>query len=180
MPIVDARVIVVWATPAGANINTMDVQYDDVASTPATVGQSIVNNLQGTVMSQMADNVSLTSVQVGDDISGAIVPGTASGSLNQDNSNPSICFGVTKVVTTGRNGRFFVPGVTEFQTTDTGEYITGLRATLQTLWENFLAAITSEGVDMVVRQKDGSLAPVATLNVRPFVSLQSRRFNRLR
>ncbi len=181
MPVVDAKVIIVWATPAGANVNTLEARFDDAAISYQGVADSFRDNLTNSVMSQMANTVSLTEVKVGDDILGAVSPGASAGALSQGNSNPSICFAVTKVTASGRNGRFFWPGVTEPGTQDNGELIPGTRIAVQTQFDSFLSLMEADGVDMRIQQK--SPAPsvqIDSFSVRPFASLQKRRYNRLR
>jgi len=128
----------------------------------------------------MTSQTSLTSVQVGDDVSGGLANGSASGAVTSSDANPSIAYGVTKVVNAGRNGRWFLPGVPEEVTSNDGSLPANQRASLQTQMDQFLADCEAGGVDLRVKQKDGTYAQVDSFSVRPFTTLQSRRFDRTR
>ena len=180
MPIVDARVIVLWATPAGSAVNTIDARYDDAVNTPQQVADTIRDGVESTFLQFLSSEVALTEVQVGDDISGAIAPGSASGGDSDSVTNPSVAYGIAKVVGTGRSGRWFLPGVTENGVDGSGQIGAAKRAALQTEFTAFLAAAEAGGVDFRVKQKDGSYQQIDSFNVRPFITLQSRRLDRVR
>lgn len=180
MPIVDARVIIVWATDAGSAINTIDARYDDALHSAQDVADSFVQRIEDNFLSSLANTVSLTQVQVGDDVAGAIANSGQAGGDSSGVTNPSVAYGVTKVVGTGRSGRWFVPGVTEPAVNGSGLVAVSKRAQLQGHMDQFLTDMESDGVDMRVKQKDLTYAQIDSFSVRPYITLQSRRLDRAR
>lgn len=180
MAVVDARVIIVWATAGGSAINTADVQFDDSTTSYQDAADSIRDALEDNILVTLVNAVSLVEVKVGDDVIGAIATSGTSGSSTDASTNPSVAFGFTKEVSSGRNGRWFVPGVSENLIDGAGRISAGGVNALNGLLAGFIADITADGVTMTVRQKVGAPVPVTQMSCRNFITLQSRRLDRAR
>lgn len=180
MPVVDARVVVLWAVPGGQNVNTVIARFNDDNVSVQGVADSIRDGIQTHWIPLMCQTASLTEVQVGDDIGGAVAPSSAVGANANPSENPSVALHIVKVCNSGRNGRWFVPALPETATDDMGQITSSFRSAWQSAIDSFLADCEAAGVDFRVEQKDGSLAEVDSFNVRPFVGLQKRRYNRVR
>lgn len=180
MPVVDARVIVLWAQGGQPLINTVDARYDDAVTSVQGAADVIRDAFQTNVLSLITTNCVLDEVKVGDDVSGAVAPSGQAGTANSDSLPISSSWGVTKVVGTGRNGRWFLPGIAETFVNGVGRLSVAAVTQMNAAMVLFLAECEAGGVDLRVKQKDGSYAQIDTFSVRPFITLQSRRLDRAR
>lgn len=180
MPIVDARVVVVWANGAIDAVNTAHVQFDDTVIGYQAAADSIRDAFATRLVPQLSNGAILTEVKVGDDVNGAVATSGAQGGKNQNQLPPNNSYGITKVVATGRNGRWFVPGVVEENVDNNGRLTAAEQSLMNTVFGEILTDTLADGVTWTVEQKDGSFAPVASFSARNSVARQGRRLDRAR
>lgn len=180
MPIVDARVIVVWATQGQTAVNTADIEYDDANATPLGIAELIRLELEANVLPVLSADAELREVKVGDDVMGGIATSSAVGGIPDSPLPPNCALGVTKAVQTGRNGRWFVPGVPEQEVGGNGNLKTTYINQCNNAFATFFTNTNGGLFSWKVRQKDLSLADVQALTIRPFITRQGRRLDRAR
>nr|CRY96492.1 hypothetical protein [uncultured prokaryote] len=180
MPIVDARVVIVWATASGSSINTADIQFDDAVLDYDAAAEAVGTAIEDSFLLQLTDNLRLAEVKVGDDVVGGSYQSNTFGGTPGAGTNPSVAFGFTKQVGSGRNGRWYVPGVAEAFVDDKGRLTTAAVDALNGNLVTMLADLATAGVTLTVKQKLGNYQPVAAMSCRNFVTLQRRRLDRAR
>lgn len=180
MPIIDTRVVVVWSHAGVAAINTADIQFDDATVDFQTAADTFRDALQSTIMSTLPDQLTLVEVRVGDDVLGAVATSGQQGGSGADLTNPSVGFGITKEVGSGRNGRWFLPGVAESLVGPNGSVAAATVNVINGLFSTFISDLATAGITMTVKQKLGTYSPVSQLTCRNFVVLQGRRLERAR
>lgn len=180
MPIVDARVIVVWATDGIGAVNTMHARYDDAVTPVQDVATAIRDAVQSHWLPSITDQTILQEVKVGDDISGAVATSGQAGTNSALQLPPNCAIGVTKVVSSGRNGRFFIPGLQENVVNGKGQIDNAVVTDFNTRLVTFLSDLEAAGVDLRVQQKDGSFAQIDSFSVRPFITRMGPRLDRAR
>lgn len=180
MPVVDARVVMVWAVNGTAAVNTAKIRYDDAVTETQGVADAIRDAFQTHILSELSNECVLQEVKVGDDVMGAVsLSGQAGG--NADSSLPPNCsYGITKVTNSGRNGRWFLPGVPEPNVDGSGRVNPPAQAALNAKMALMLADVEAAGGDFRITQAAGGDVQIDQFSVRPFITRQSRRLDRAR
>lgn len=183
-----AEVTVEWQIPGdgGPAFNIFGVIKDplDGAEEIAINVADTLNNIPG--ISQVASNqaaMRLVTVRV-KEASGDIsiheetvnIPGTNAGAV----APPQVSVLIQKstgLAGRSKRGRMYIPAIVETQIDDGGLIVAANLAGMQTAADNFLADLTTNGVDMYLLHDD-PLEPatrVTALNVAPKVATQRRR-----
>lgn len=123
----------------------------------------------------MSDELELTSISyLDEDYDQAFA-----GSITREMVPSSVAVVMRKQVAGGRNGRFYMPGITDANVDNAGRIDAAFRQSFITNMGNALTQLTAAGVALRVVQKDGSTPTVNSITCAPIVGMQSRRLARL-
>lgn len=176
--------VTTWGVPYGEALNIAAVEYDDNDYSPAQVATVIGDSIVATYLQWLGTYCTLTRVQIGDDTSGGFATYSDNGNDVDASPNPSVSYMITKVVTGARNGRWFLPGVTEGAVDALGKIAVTKQVALQTSFDSHLLDLT--GAD-IVPQVVGAPAvpgglptytPIDRLLVRDYMGYLSGRLDR--
>lgn len=179
-----------WETNGVDAFNTGILEYDDAALDPTSAAGVLVVALQNGVLPQLSSQCVLVSVRTGDDNLGGIstsgVPGGSAGTA----APPNCAYGAKKIVTSGRNGRWFLPGVVEGDVDENGRLTNSARAGLESGLNAMLVECAANGVDLFVPQNvldpatlkyiPTTPVPIASFVAPAFITRQGRRLDRAR
>lgn len=180
MPVVDARAIVVWAQGSTDAVNTMHVSFDDAVLDFQAAADAVRDGFVTHIVPQLSNGVVLTEVKVGDDVMGAISISGAQGGKVSNQLPPNCAFGVSKGVSSGRNGRWFIPGVVEDEVDNNGRVNVPVVAALNGALSAMLTDLNAAGVSLGVLQAGGGISNITSLGAKNFITVQNRRLDRAR
>jgi len=163
---------------------TFGVDQDGGLTSANDVANAVLSAIDDTWQVAISSNVQIGPVKADFNSGGGPVPGFSDTSLrglaaqNSIPSNGALLVRKSTILSGRANrGRFYLPWSLEESDVSAIGIIDGTTVSdYQTLMDDFLTALTTEGVPMVVLHSGaGTPAPVSALNVAPVIATQRRR-----
>ena len=174
-----------FSIPGDAGPAMVVFGFEPADPDPNAIAPDILQAFQGTLLTQLAQTVVLSEVEVtvGQDGGPPIVGGVSSGGpggINSDATPPNTAYLIQKRTVFGGSayrGRMFLPGVIEERVENDGLLTPTAYDMLQDEADAFLTRMTTEGNPLVLLHGDPTLdpTPIAALNVAQKVATQRRR-----
>lgn len=148
-----------------------DLFYGPGSTGLAGAKVAIWDNLKG------ACSTDLVLEKITLDGTGNELPVNESASSPTDALPPTVSALVAKVTATGRNGRFFWPGIPESSVNGNGRWTAGAQALFQGLLDDVMTDLAADDIVMRFERSDLSIATVDSLSLRTYIGTQRRRLH---
>nr|CRY97570.1 hypothetical protein [uncultured prokaryote] len=144
---------------------------------PSAFLQDVVDAWQLHLRTVVVSSTSLVALTYGGDAPQDRAVGE-SGSLGGQGSPPNSSYLLNKNATSGRRGRWFLPGLAEDDTFANGTISGTRRAAVDTAANNFLGALAANGGQLRIARADGTFSNIESFSCQELIGVQRRRLQR--